>query len=301
MNRKIKITSKYIHSLIIILMLALPVKALANVPAMKIFVSILPQKYFVEKIGKDKVNVEVLVRPGKSPATYAPSPDQIKRLGMSDIYFKIGVPFENSIVHKIELMDRIQIIDTNQNVVLRDMTPHSHANREDHIEHGSGKDPHTWVDPLIVKVHARTIFQTLSKLDPDNKNSYKNNYTAFIKELDMLDKRLHIILNELTGEKLFVFHPFMGYFTDAYGLQQIAIETMGKAPRGKELSRIIKLAKKENIKKLFVQPQFDQNAAKKIASVINGSVISIDPLAYNYIKNMENIAQTIARALKRAN
>jgi len=73
---------------------------------------------------------------------------------------------------------------------------------------------------------------------------------------------------------------------------------MGKAPKGKELSRIIKLAKKEGIKKIFVQPQFDRNAADKIASVINGRVISIDPLAYNYIDNMENIAQTIARELK---
>jgi len=48
-----------------------------------------------------------------------------------------------------------------------------------------------------------------------------------------------------------------------------------------------------------VQPQFDRNAAKKIASAINGAVVSIDPLAFNYLANMENIAQNIIKALPR--
>jgi zinc transport system substrate-binding protein len=288
---------KYLKSVIFFLVFALPMGVFAD-SSIKIHVSILPQKYFVEKIGRDKVKVDVLVKPGKSPATYAPSPDQIKKLGMSDIYFKIGVPFENGILNRIKEMDKTNIIDTNKDVVLRDMTQHSHTQKPNHNTHAAGKDPHTWMNPMIVKRQSRTIFQTLSKFDPDSREYYKKNYLKFIKNLDKLDKRLHTILNELKGENLFVFHPFLGYFTDAYGLKQIAIETMGKAPRGKELSRIIKLAKKEKIKRIFVQPQFDKNAANKIASVINGTVISIDPLAYNYLDNMENIAQTIARELK---
>ena len=117
----------------------------------------------------------------------------------------------------------------------------------------------------------------------------------------MLDKQLHTILKKISGENIFVFHPFLGYFTDAYGLKQVAIETMGKAPKGRELSKIIKLAKKEKIKTIFVQPQFDQNTAKKIATIIHGKVVSVNPLAYNYISNMENIAQTIAQAMIQTN
>jgi len=286
-----------IKIVIALLILTLPMDISADSP-IKIHVSILPQKYFVEQIGGDKVKVDVLVKPGKSPATYAPSPDQIKKLGMSDIYFKIGVPFENGILNKIRSMNKTNIIDTNQEVVLRDITKHRHIEESDHKSHTVGKDPHTWMNPLIVKRQSRTIFQALSKFDPDSREYYKENYLKFIKDLNKLDKRLHTILNGLKGENIFVFHPFLGYFTDAYGLNQIAIETMGKAPKGKELSRIIKLAKKKGIKKIFVQPQFDRNAANKIASVINGRVISIDPLAYDYLDNMENITQTIARELK---
>nr|MDA3787192.1 zinc ABC transporter substrate-binding protein [Desulfobacula sp.] len=117
-------------------------------------------------------------------------------------------------------------------------------------------------------------------------------------DLDDLDNRLKTVLKDLKGGNLFVFHPAFGYFTDAYGLKQIAVEAMGKAPKGKALSEIIKLAKKEKTRVIFVQPQFDRNAAQKIASAINGAVVSIDPLAYDYLANMENIAQSIAGALK---
>jgi zinc transport system substrate-binding protein len=300
---------EYRKAVIVLILLVFPMNIFAD-SSINVHVSILPQKYFVEKIGKERVKVNVLVKPGKSPATYAPAPDQIKKLNMSDIYFKIGVPFENSILHKIQLINKTQIIDTNRDIVLRDMTKHNH-NSQNGTGHGhsTGQDPHTWMDPLIVKTQAHIIFQTLleydSKFNPefnlDVKKEYEENYFEFIRELDKLDKRLHAILKELKGKNIFVFHPFLGYFTDAYGLKQVAIETMGKAPRGKELSKFIKLARKEKIKTIFVQPQFDKNAAQKIASIINGRVISIDPLAYDYLANMENIGTTIAQQLKKNN
>jgi zinc transport system substrate-binding protein len=59
-------------------------------------VSIVPQKYFVEKIAKEKIAVNVMVQPGFSPATYEPKTSQMRDLLSSDIYFSIGVPFEES-------------------------------------------------------------------------------------------------------------------------------------------------------------------------------------------------------------
>ncbi|CCK79211.1 metal ABC transporter solute-binding protein, Zn/Mn family [Desulfobacula toluolica] len=272
----------------------------------KVHVSILPQKYFVEQIGRDNVKVDVLVKPGKSPSTYSPSPDQIRNLASSDVYFRIGVPFENGILNKIESIANARIVDTRKGIALRTVekhyhgkAAHTHDSVHQNVKNAIGKDPHIWMNPLMVKKQAHTIFQTLSNIDPDHRNIYKTNYDLFSLELDALDKRLKTILKPLKGQNLFVFHPSFGYFTDAYGLKQVAIETMGKAPKGKELSNIIKLAKKQKARIIFVQAQFDRNAAEKIASAIKGTVVSIDPLAYDYPSNMENIAQTIIRALKK--
>ena len=272
-------------------------------------VSILPQKYFVERIGKERVNVDALVKPGKSPEVYSPSPDQIKKLMSADVYFRIGIDFENGIIPKLESGSGLKIVDTREGIVLRDMEEHLH-DEDGHpghdADHGkekketghTGKDPHIWVDPENVKIQAGTILKTLSALDPAGADIYRTNHDAFIKDLEALNLHLKDALKGLKGENLFVFHPAFGYFTDRYGLNQIAVETMGKAPKGKELSNIIKLAKKEKVRVIFVQPQFDQTTAQKIAAAINGAVLSIDNLAYDYLNSMESMAKTIADALK---
>lgn len=293
----------------IFLLLVLPLDILAE-PSLNIHVSILPQKYFVEAIGSDHVKVDVLVKPGKNPATYSPSPTQIKKLISSDIYFRIGMPFENGFLNKIGTISGARVVDTRNGIKLRHMKDdHSHddhslhegpehdPDKEDPHKH-MGLDPHTWMNPLMVKQQAFTIFQALSHMDPVNEADYKNNYDRFSKNLENLDHHLKGLLKEVKGENLFVFHPSFGYFTDAYGLEQIAIETMGKSPRGKTLSKIIKMAKKQKAKVIFVQPQFDRRTAVKIAAAIKGTVVPIDPLAYNYPENMERMAKTITKALK---
>ena len=58
------------------------------------YVSIGPQKYFVQQIGKELVDVHVMVSPGASPATYEPKPRQMAGISKSKAYFAIGVPFE---------------------------------------------------------------------------------------------------------------------------------------------------------------------------------------------------------------
>lgn len=300
----------------VILMLGLPGPGIAKVP-LRVHVSILPQKYFVERIAGDLARVEVLVKPGKSPATYSPSPDQIKKLAGSDVYFRIGVSFENGFLHKIEdIAGNILVKDTRQGIRLRDMETHheeekteghdgeDHGEQGRHEEHGEdhhhhqGKDPHIWMSPVLVKKQADTIFHTLAELDPDHRDIYEKNHTAFAGDLDNLHQELTRVLAPFTGENLFVFHPAFGYFTDAYGLHQIAVETMGKAPKGKDLSRIIKLARAQRARVIFVQPQFDRNTARKIASAIKGAVVSIDPLAEDYLANMKEIGTTVAAQIK---
>ena len=66
-----------------------------------VFVSIVPQEYFVQQIGKDLVEVQAMVRPGASPATYEPRPRQMADLSKTRIFFAIGVPFENFWLDKI--------------------------------------------------------------------------------------------------------------------------------------------------------------------------------------------------------
>ena len=94
------------------------------------------------------------------------------------------------------------------------------------------------------------------------------------------------------------FHPAWSYFAREYGLEQLPIEVEGKAPNPANLKKIIDIARKENIRIIFVQEQFDTNSARAVAAEIGGQVVKIDPLGLDWLENMRRIAQTLGDALK---
>jgi zinc transport system substrate-binding protein len=292
-----------------------------------VFTSILPQEYFVERIGGERVEVQALVTPGSSPATYEPTPRQMAALSEAKIFFRIGVPFENAFVPKIEgSMGTLRIIDTRKGITLRRMKAHhhhsgereeadhagdeghtheeeadhreneghdQHAAEKEHHHHGGGTDPHIWLSPRLVKGQARTIADALVELDPAGKATYEKNLAAFLKDLDMLDAHLAEALAPVKGKTFMVFHPAWGYFADAYGLAQEPIEIEGKDPSGRQLARMIETAKDEGVRVIFVQPQFSKRSAERIADAIGGAVVPIDPLALDYVRNLERVAAAV--------
>lgn len=281
-----------------VLFLAFTLTAMAQADTKQkipVFVSILPQAFFVEKIGGDRVEVDVLVQPGQSPHTYAPTPRQMGRLAEARVYFRIGVAFENAFIPKLEnSMPGVPIVDTRQGIDLEKITGHD---GEDDQDHGEELDPHIWLNPLLVKKQAEIIKNTLAQLDPDGQPLYEKNFTAFTADLDALHARLTKALAHLHGKSFFVFHPAFGYFAKAYGLKQIAVQTGGNAPSARHLAGLIESAKKNGVRVLFVQPQFSQKSAETVARAINGVVVALDPLARDYFTNMTRIAAALEKAL----
>lgn len=264
----------------------------------QIFVSILPQKYFVEKIAGNMAEIEVMVGPGKSPATYEPDPNQVINLSSSDIFFTIGVPFENAFLKKIKAnLKDTKIIDTSYGIKKRYLESHSHVKNSSEDKHIKVEDPHIWMSPRLAKIQAENIYNALVKEDADNKEIYQKGYENLLDELNELDFYLKNKLQNYKGNKIFVFHPSFGYFTDEYGLYQEAIETGGKEPVPAVLEKIINEAIEENIKIIFVQPEFSKKSAEAIANGIGGRVLSLNPLNPDYINNMKFIADQIEGAL----
>jgi len=266
--------------------------SIAAASPIPVFVSIAPQAYFVKKIGGDRVQVEVLVRPGASPATYAPTPKQMARLASARVFFRIGVPFENSLLPKIHRnMPSLYIVDISRDIKRLFV-------QQDGGQKSNELDPHTWLDPMLVKQQAAVIKATLSAIDPVGRNLYEKNYLQFAEELDALDMRIRKKLKRVIGKTVFVYHPAYGYFCRAYGLHQKAVETGGKDPSPKHLARLIQEAKKEGVRVIFVQPQFSRKKAETVARAIGGTVVVFDPLAYNYCDNLDRVADQLAQMLR---
>jgi len=266
---------------------------------LQVVVSILPQAYFVERIGGRHVIVDVLVGPGQSPATYEPTPQQMAMLASADIYFRIGVPFERALMGKVpSSFPRLRMVDTRHGVLLR-FFDHDHHSAEVSHRPRQAPDPHIWLDPKRVKIQAGTICEALKDKVPMRAAVFEANLERFLAELDAIDDDISRILSPVHGKDIFVFHPAFGYFCDSYGLNQIALEVAGKEPTGKHIAALIDMARQRGADVIFVEPQFSRKVAEAVARAIGGRIEILDPLPRNWADNIRHMALTIRQALEK--
>ena len=282
-----------------------PAQAQAENTRLTVFVSILPQAYFLERIGGDRVRVEVLVGEGQSPHTYEPTPQQMARLHEAKAWFLIGVPFERHLAQKLRSDGSGPVfVETQKGVPLRTLEKHDrgqnrHEGTGGHAEHGAGtRDPHIWMSPRLVKIQARNICEALIRIDPASREPYLKNLQSFLTDLDRVDARIARSLAPVKGQTMYVFHPAFGYFADAYGLIQAPVEIEGKEPGARQLAALIDRAKKDKVRVIFVQPQFSSKSAGVVAKAIGGAVVPINPLAKEYLANLESMASAVEQGLR---
>ncbi|MFP4522066.1 MAG: metal ABC transporter solute-binding protein, Zn/Mn family [Fibrobacterota bacterium] len=277
----------------------------SNMPV--IFTSILPQKTFAEDIAGPEFEIVSLVGPGESPHSFNPTPSQMASLAKAAVFFTVGTALEETLIPKIRSVSPSLIIKkTDIGIQKRtlaiksDCESHDHEHAHHHEENGdSGKDPHIWLSPKNAAKIAENIATGLSEIFPGKKDIFMKNLSRFKKSADSLHMEILKVLEPVRGEKLFVFHPAFGYFADEYGLEQIAVEIRGREPGAKELARIIEEARKNNVKIIFVQPQFSQKSASVIAREIGGAVIPFDPLPQRYFKTLGETAQAVRESLEK--
>ncbi|MFW6332971.1 MAG: metal ABC transporter solute-binding protein, Zn/Mn family [Thermodesulfobacteriota bacterium] len=279
-----------------------------------VFVSIVPQEFFVQQIGKDRVDVQTMVRPGASPATYEPKPRQMAALTRAEVYFAVGVPFEAAWLRKIAAANpNMRVVHTEHGIEKIPMAAHHHDDPDDHAneteseshehahvhahDHGI-PDPHIWLSPPLVKKQARAILHALRDIDPENESFYEANFQEFAAEIDRLDADLKDTFAGKTGLQFMVFHPAWGYFARAYGLEQVPVEIEGKSPKPAQLKALIQHARNSGIKIVFVQPQFSSKSAELVAREIGGEVAFADPLARDWTANLRAVAEQFKSALQ---
>jgi len=254
----------------------------------KVSVSVPPQAYFVERVGGDKVEVQVMLPGHSDHESYEPTPQQLIRLSQAQIYVQVGVPgfsFEtrhiNPALAPALAKKKIKLINMSEGVKLL------------------GEDPHIWVAPSSIRKAAVNIFKGLSSYDPGNSSYYKRNVESFLRDIDSLDQEIKALLKGKEGGTFLIYHPALAYFAADYGLRQISIETEGKSPSASHIRSVIDLARSKGIKKVLIQKGFDQKNARTIAAGIGGSLEEIDPLDRNWLSGTRNTAVKVSGAVRK--
>jgi len=261
-----------------------------------ITVSISPFKYFVEEIAGDDFKINVMVPSGADPHIYEPVPDQISQLRKSVAFISNGyLGFEmtwlgrfyetNNTMKRLSLGDKIDLLI---------------AGMHHEGEHVEGADPHYWVSPKCALIMASSVKELLVGLNPTHKEKYETNYHALILKIKEVDNRASELFSVSATKSFMIYHPNLAYIARDYGLEEIAVEYEGKEPPPSRIKELIDRARKDNLKIVFVQKEYDTKNAKAIAGEIGAEIRIIDPLSENWLKATMDIIEALNNSLTKS-
>ncbi len=253
-------------------------------------VSIGPEVEFVNAVGGDKVNVILMVPSGSDPHTYEPLPNQLTRISNAKMYAEVGTPveFETNYMAKIKSINpTMLVVNCSKGIKL---IPNTAENESDEV------DPHVWTDPKNARIMVENIYQGLTQVDPADKAYFQKNRDQYLQKLDELDKNTAKLLKEKNSSIILVYHPAFGYYAKAYNLTMVAAMINDEEPSPQRIAMMVDTARKNNIRIVFTEPQYDQKYMQSVASQIGGQVVFVNDLDENYLQNMENTAKAFSRS-----
>ncbi len=261
-----------------------------------ISVSIGPQKYFTQRLLKDKVEINVMIPPGSSHATYSPTPSQLRKLADSKAYLLMGhLSFEATWEDKLKSANKTMAWFDLSNGINLIHGEHDHHHGHDHVCTG-GIDPHTWTSPKEMLIIAKNLKEALLKVVPEHKSLIEDNYIKLIGDIEKLDQRLITLSKNNSGLTFMIFHPAYTYLARAYDFEQMTIEFEGKTPTPGRLKSTIVEAREKGIKNIYIQQEFDRANAEVIAKEINATTTQVNPLSENWLEEMDRFISHLEKS-----
>ncbi len=280
---------------------AFPIASVWAAEKLIVFADIGPVANLAREVGGQRVQVQVLVPPGRDPHTFEPTPRQMAMLASARLFLNMDMPFARRILPKLKSANPgLRVVDAAAGIKRIPLESESgeHGAEKNHGHLGGEPDPHIWLDPRRAARIAENLARAFSKADPAGRELYQANLKRTQARFLELDAKLRQTLQPYRGREFFVFHPALGYLAQAYGLKQVAVQAGGKEPGAKHLARLIRHAKGKGVRVIFVEPQFTRGTAQALAEAIGGAVVVLDPLAPDYPANLERMAESLAQALQ---
>lgn len=250
-----------------------------------ISVSLLPQKYFLERIIGDKASIHVLVPKGNNPELYDPSPQDIATLQSSVAYFAVGtLPFEKQWM--VSLPDSVKVVEISQfvpqDIIFSHDGEHTHA-------HVYG-DPHYWTSLTGGRAMAEAMLSEAIKLFPEEADQFRENYDQ---ELLPVFTEVETLGNNVFKDRpkvaFVIYHPSLSLFADEWGLTQLSIEENGIEPTPRHLVRLIEKAKSMETRAVFVQKEYDTKSCYNVAQQLGIEILQVQPLAEDWAEEMTRL------------
>jgi ABC-type metal ion transport system, periplasmic component/surface adhesin len=226
----------------------------------------------VSAVGGDRVRVATVVPPGADPHTFEPTPALAKALSQTQLLFANGLGLEPFLPRLKALLPKgakVVLLAEGRKGLICEEEAHP-GEKEDHA-HGPC-DPHLWLDPTYALAYAETIAKELTRLDPAGQAQYRANLKRFQEEVKRRDQAFRAC--NLKGVKVVVQHDAFRYFARRYGLVVVGVLSHGGAQEvgSRTFLALVEKAKKEGVRLVLAEPQFQGKAIRTLAEAIGARV-----------------------------
>ena len=274
---------------LLFLLVMIPAVLWAGDEHITVAVSLQPYATIVKMVGGSRVNIVTLLPPEADPHNYEPKPAIIKAFSLAQVYFTDGSGIDKAWMPRfLGANKKVEVVDISKNIKWMELEHDGHDLHE-HEDHEI--DPHIWTSPARVKFLALNISEHLIQIDPEHEKYYTFRLQNTLDALERMERHINeaVIHMPPKSRSFIVFHPSYGYFAKDYKLKQYAIEVNGKEPKPKDLAKLIQMGRKNNVKLVFVQPQFSKRAATTIAKDLGATIVETDPLSADFMGNIQKL------------
>lgn len=285
----------------------------------------------VENVAGDGVELTTMVGPEQDAHTFESSPSDSRTLAEADLIFENGLEFEpwlgelygssGSEARRITVSRNVETLDGEGH----EGEGHEGAGHEDegaheeeegaHEEHQHSEvDPHVWQDPNNAIQMVEAIQNALSEVDPENEESYRQNASEYIGQLEDLDGYITEQVGAVPEEdrKLVTGHRVFAYFAEQYGFEVPgaaipATSTETSDPSARQIAELSDKIRAENVPAIF--PEMFTTDGRLMERLANEADVELAPPLFTgalaeegnpgdtYLGMMRYNAETISNAL----
>ena len=264
----------------------------ANSGKPKVAASIFPLYDLTRRVAGDRLDVILVLPPGKSEHGYDPTPKEIARLDGAKLGLAIGLDMDGWVesIMKSAGGGKIVRIGDKVKTMAIDVEPigegEAHDDHDEHDEHHGHEhdkgapDPHVWLDPERMLGTVDQIVEELGAVDPDGKATFTKNGETLKAAIKDVDAKIAARSKAWTKHTIVTFHGSMAYFAKRYGVTIAAVvePIAGKEPTAAYIAEVIGAVKRGKASALFTEPQLDKGPGEMIAKEAGIPLGELDPV-----------------------
>ncbi len=269
-------------------------------------------KEFVQAVGKDKVEISIIITSGTDSHSFEPKAQDLINIINADLFVYNGLGMErwvDDVISAADNPDLIVVDSSNGADVIEINTAAENHDHEDEHEseqgHSHGKyDPHLWLGIKGAQTQIKNIKDALIQADPTNKEYYEQNYNDFNSRLENLYNKYNIKFKNLEKRTFVTGHAAFGYLCRDFGLEQNSVRDMfaDGEPSAQQLTQLVEYCRENNVTTIFTEEMASPEVSQTLANEVGAKMEIIYTIEnpqdnMTYLERMESNLSKIYESL----